>query len=150
MARAQFIADEAFEMMISRTIAETKEVARAALKDGAKIIADRMKMNLQGILSEAATGQLVAAFGITPVQQDREGNWNVHLGFDGYQQPPQKRFPTGVPFQLLARSFESGAGDWRSPKPFAKPAVQATKQRALEAMKRAAERELKKIAEGRI
>ncbi len=149
MARAQFIADEAFEMMISRSIAETKEVARAALKDGAKIIADRMKMNLQGILSEAATGQLVAAFGITPVQQDREGNWNVHLGFDGYQQPPQKRFPTGVPFQLIARSFESGAGDWRSPKPFAKPAVQATKQQALEAMKRAAERELEKIAEGR-
>lgn len=149
MARAKFIADEAFEMMISRSIAETKEVARAALKDGAKIIADRMKMNLQGILSEAATGQLVAAFGITPVQQDREGNWNVHLGFDGYQQPPQKRFPTGVPFQLIARSFESGAGDWRSPKPFAKPAVQATKQQALEAMKRAAERELEKIAEGR-
>ena len=148
MARAKFITDDAFDLMLEKAAAKTKDVAEAALKEGAKIIANRMKANLQGILSEEATGQLVAAFGITPVKENREGNWNVHLGFDGYQMPPQKGFPTGVPFQLIARSFESGAGDWRMPKPFAKPAVQATKQQALEAMKRAAEQELRKITEG--
>lgn len=149
MARAQFIADEEFEMTISRAMAGTERVARAALKAGAAVIADRMKENLKGILSDKATGQLVAAFGITPVKQDANYNWNVHLGFDGYQQPPQKRWPQGVPFQLIARSFESGAGDWRPKKPFAKPAVQETKEQALQAMKRAAERELEKISERR-
>lgn len=148
MARAKFITDDAFDLMLEKAAAKTKDVAEAALKEGAKIIANRMKANLQGILSDAATGQLVAAFGITPVKENREGNWNVHLGFDGYQMPPQKGFPTGVPFQLIARSFESGAGDWRMPKPFARPAVQATKQQALEAMKRAAEQELRRITEG--
>ena len=149
MARAQFIADEAFELMISRAMAGTEQVARAALKAGAAIIADKMKENLKGILSDEATGQLVEAFGITPVKQDSNYNWNVHLGFDGYQQPPQKRWPQGVPFQLIARSFESGAGEWRTARPFAKPAVTATKARALDAMKSAAEKELEKIAGGR-
>ena len=110
MARAKFIDDDAFSMMLERAAANTEQVARAALIAGAEVIADRMKQNLKGILSDAATGQLVAAFGITPVKQDRELNWNVHLGFDGYQQPPQRRWPQGVPFQLIARSFESGAG----------------------------------------
>jgi hypothetical protein len=69
--------------MLEKAADKTKDVAEAALKEGAKIIANRMKANLQGILSEEATGQLVAAFGITPVKENREGNWNVHLGFDG-------------------------------------------------------------------
>jgi hypothetical protein len=167
VARAKFITDDAFDLMLEKAADKTKDVAEAALKEGAKIIANRMKANLQGILSEEATGQLVAAFGITPVKENREGNWNVHLGFDGYQ------MPWNIPFQLIARSFESGAvmggrytgktskgrketkkkkfgpeDYWRMPTPFAKPAVQATKQQALEAMKRAAEQELRKITEG--
>lgn len=146
MARAKFIEDDAFSMMLERAAAHTEKVARAALVAGAEVIADRMKMNLKGILSPEATGQLVNAFGITPVKQDKNMNWNVHLGFDGYQQPPQKNWPQGVPFQMIARSFESGAGDWRPKKPFAKPAVQATKAQALQAMKQAAERGLEKIA----
>lgn len=167
MARAKFIADDAFELMLKRAKAGTEQVAKAALKAGAAVIADQMKENLEGILSPKATGQLVAAFGITPVKMDRQFNWNVHLGFDGYQTPGK------VPFQLIARSFESGAvmggrytgkvrgrkrettkpkygpeDYWRTPKPFARPAVQATKQRALDAMKAAAEKEFEKINKG--
>ena len=166
MARAKFIEDDAFSMMLQRAMGETEKIATAALQAGAAIIADRMKSNLEGILSDNATGQLVAAFGITPVKRDIEMNFNVHLGFDGYQEPGH------IPFQLLARSFESGAvmggryegtakgkrklrknlsrdDYWRAPTPFAKPAVQATKQQALEAMKQAAEKELEKINERR-
>lgn len=167
MARAKFIADESFELMISRAMAGTEQVARAALKAGADVIADRMKENLEGVISRKATGQLVASFGISPVKQDRDFNWNVHLGFDGYQTPGR------VPFQLLARTFESGAvmggrytgkrsskgkretwkakfgpeDYWRQPTHFAKNAVTATKAQALDAMKRAAEKELEKLTE---
>lgn len=168
MARAKFIDDDEFAMMLERAVGHTKEVAEAALKAGADIIADQMKQNLEGILSPNATGQLAAAFGITPVQQGKyDGNFNVHLGFDGYQD--------GVPFQLIARSFESGAvmggrytglrtqsgkrekwkkalgpeDYWRTPKPFAAPAVRAAKQQASEAMKAAANKEWEKINEWR-
>lgn len=160
MARAKFIDDDAFEMMLERAKAGTKQVATAALQAGAAIIADQMRSNLEGILSPKATGQLTEAFGITPVGIDRWFKWNVHLGFDGYHTPGNEPIP------LIARSFESGAkmgsrykdvwwskragpdDYWRKPTPFAKPAVQATKQRAHEAMAAAAEREFEKINKG--
>lgn len=166
MARAQFIADEAFELTLGNLKAKTRQVAEAALYAGAAVIADQMKANLEGILSPQATGQLVAAFGVTPAKLDKWFIWNVHIGFDGYHIPGQ------VPFQLIARSFESGAvmgsrytgkveenkwetkdpkfgpeDYWRYPTPFAKPAVLATKQQTREAMARAAEREIEKIAQ---
>lgn len=159
MARAKFIDSDDIEMTISKAIAKYPEIAEKCLKAGANIIADEMKSRLKGILSPFAT-ELVDAFGITPVKSDRDSNFNVHLGFDGYQQPPQKGFPSGVPFQLIARSFESGAvvgkrakrgrvsaneTYWRDPMPFAAPAVRATRARALEEMKRVAEAELEKL-----
>lgn len=150
MARAKFIDDPAFEAAISKAAAQFPEVAAAALRAGAAVIADEMKKRLKGVLSDKATGQLVASFGITPVKQDREFNYNVHLGFDGYRRPGYGQFEaTGVPFQLIARSIESGAGDWRKPAPFAKPAVQASKAQAYAAMTEAAERELEKYLKRR-
>lgn len=147
VARAQFISDPAFELAISQAAARFPEVAEKALRAGAAVYAGQMKKNLKGLLSPAATGELVDAFGITPVKMDTEFNYNVHLGFDGYQKPGYGKFAVkGVPFQLIARSFESGAGDWRAPTPFAKPAVKAKKQEALEVMIKTAEEELEKIA----
>lgn len=147
MARAQFINDPEFDLMLSQAEARYPEVAEKALRAGAAVYAEQMRKNLKGLLSPAATGQLVAAFGITPVKQDRQGNFNVHLGFDGYQQPGYGQFAgKGTPFQLIARSFESGAGDWRKPTPFARPAVKAKREDAQKAMLKAAEEELEIIA----
>lgn len=160
MAQVKFFDSKDFEGIISKAIDQYPEIAEKCLKAGADIIADEMKSRLKGVLSPFATGQLVDAFGITPVKRDRDGNFNVHLGFDGYQQPPQRGFSSGVPFQLIARSFESGAvvgkrakrgklsaneEYWRDPMPFAAPAVRATRARALEEMKRVAEAELEKL-----
>lgn len=150
MARAQFISNDSFELTMSKVGAKYPEVAEKALKTGAGIIADEMRKRLEGILSPDATGQLVDSFGITPVRQDNNFNYNVHLGFEGYQKPGYGKWvSTGVPFQLIARSFESGAGDWRDPHPFAAPAVKATREIAAEAMARTAEEELKKIMKER-
>ena len=112
------------------------------------------------LLPGSRNGELVAAFGISPVQRDRNGNWNTHLGFDGYQNIGRSR----VPFQLIARSFESGAvigsrgrkksnkSDWkywRKPTPFAAPAVRSTRQKALKAMEDIAYEELEKRTQRR-
>lgn len=147
MAKASFIQDESFEWAISTVGKRFPKIVEEALRAGSAVIAAQMKKNLEGILSPWATGQLVASFGITPVRQNMKGDWNVHLGFDGYQEPLH------VPFQLIARSFESGArrddGDgpyqWRSATPFAKPAVKTKRAEAEAKMKEAAEGEIKKI-----
>ena len=150
MARAQFINDPAFELAMSKVGSKFPEVAEKALKAGAGVIANEMKKRLKSVLSNKATGQLVAAFGITPVRQDKNFNYNTHLGFDGYQRPGYGKFEsTGVPCQLIARTIESGAGTGRLPKPFAKPAVNASKQEAFAVMKKTAEDELIKIMKGR-
>lgn len=149
MATAKFIDSSDYELRLNRSAEDFGKVAEAALRAGAAIIAAQMRQNLQGILSPEATGQLVDALGITPVKQGRDYNYSAHIGFDGYRQPPYGKFPKGVPFQLIARSFESGAGTWRPPKPFAKPAVRQTRERVAEVMKKAAEEELEKIMRGR-
>ena len=149
MARAKFISDESFEVTLSKAEAKYPEIAAKAMYAGAAIIADEMKRRLRKILSPNATGQLVAAFGITPVKQDLNMNYNLHIGFDGYQKPGYGKWRgKGVPFQLIARSFESGAKGWRTAKPFAAPAVRAVKEQAVDEMKRAAEAELEKIVKG--
>lgn len=147
MAIAKFIDSSDYELRLNRCSKDFARIAEKAIEAGAAIIAQKMRENLKGILSPNATGQLVASMGITPVKQDANYNYNAHIGFDGYRQPPYGKFPQGVPFQLIARSFESGAGDWRPKKPFAKPAVQATKDRVREVMNKVAEEEFQKIME---
>ena len=149
MAVARFIDSSDFEIRLNRSATDFKKVAEKSIEAGAAVIAQKMRENLKGILSPNATGQLVASMGITPVKWDAAFNYNAHIGFDGYRRPPYGEFPQGVPFQLIARSFESGAGDWRPAKPFAKPAVMATKDRVREEMTRVAEEEFKKIMEGK-
>lgn len=149
MATAKFIDSSDFELRLNRSATDFRKIAEKAIRAGAAVIATRMQENLRGILSPAATGQLVDALGITPVKQGRDYDYNAHIGFDGYQMPGYGKFPQGVPFQLIARSFESGAGDWRPAKPFAKPAVQATREEVKRVMTDAAEKEFQKIMEGK-
>ena len=143
MAKASFIRDEKFEWTLSTVGKTYPEIVETALRAGAAVIAGQMKRNLESILSPWATGQLAAAFGITPVGQNIAGDWNVHIGFDGYQEPLH------VPFQLIARTFESGAirdgKQWRAATPFAKPAVKSKQAEAERAMKEAAEGAITKI-----
>jgi hypothetical protein len=46
-----------------------------------------------------ATGEMEKSFGITPITKDKNGNWNAHVGFEGYsgkatRKATQKARPT--------------------------------------------------------
>lgn len=129
--------------MLSNAIGQSAAIAERVLKVGAGVIATEMRRQLKGILSEEATGRLVESLGITPVRHNAEGVFNAHIGFDGYDSV------TGVPHQLKARVLESGAkyadGTVRKARPFARPAVLASKARANEAMKAEFEKIIKEI-----
>lgn len=148
MALAKFINDDDFMIRLERAATDFPSVAEKVIRAGAAVLAPVMRRRLSGILSASATGQLVAALGITPVKQDRNADYNAHIGFDGYQQPGYGKFPIGVPFALIARSFESGAGDWRPKTPFARPAMLEAREAMSAAMTAAAEEEYKKIMGG--
>ena len=144
MSKASFFADKDFEWFLSSVGDWLPEAVEEALRAGASVLAAEMKSNLRGEIADRQAVELVSSFGITPVGQDKNRVWNVHLGFDGYQKPGTGQWKdTGIPFQMIARVFESGSVkdgyQWRRPTHFARRAVQAKRKQAEDAMKNAAE-----------
>ena len=136
MARAAFMLDEDFAIKLSRLDTDINEIAKKAIYEGAKIVADTMKVNLESVLSDEATGQLVEALGITPIGM-LGGEWSAHIGFDGYDS-------NGVAFQLIARVLESGTST-RQKKPFVRKTMNQTKTKVAAVMQAVVEEEYQKI-----
>ena len=132
-----FHAGDEFAIALSRLATGSEEIAKKAIFEGAKVIADKIKSNLEGVLSPEATGELVASFGVTPIEKDASGNWNAKIGFDGYGSD-------GVANQLKARVLESGSSKQQK-RPFVRPAVNATKKQVVEKMGQVIDEEIQKL-----
>ncbi len=137
MARFAFKAGDEYAIKLSRLVTNHDEIAKKAIYGAVEIVADKIKSNLKGVLSEEATGELVESFGVTPIDKDKQGNWNAKVGFDGYDSK-------GVPNQLKARVLESGSSKQKK-RPFVRPAMNATKKQARAKMEQIIEEEYKKI-----
>ena len=131
------MAGDEFALALSRLATQSDEIAKKAIYEGAKVVADKIKSNLQGVLSSEATGEMEASFGVTPIERDSDGNWNAKIGFDGYDS-------NGVANQLKARVIESGSSK-QSKKPFVRPAVNATKRTAVEKMGQVINEEIQRL-----
>ena len=138
MATVKFKTGDAYALRLSTFGAKADEVAKKAIYAAAAIVADRIKSNLQGVISQEGTGELLDSLGVTPMQQDSVGNWNVKIGFDGYDE-------NGVPNQLKARALESGTSRGERKHPFVEPAVRASKAPALAAMRAVIDEETQKL-----
>ena len=136
MASAAFMLDEDFAIKLSRLDTDINDIAKKAIYAGAKIVADAMKVNLESVLSDEATGQLVESLGITPIGM-MGSEWSAHIGFDGYD-------THHVAFQLIARVLESGTST-RQKKPFVRKTMNQTKTKVAAAMQAVVEEEYKKI-----
>lgn len=131
------MAGDDYALKLSKLATGSEDIAKKAIYEGAKIVADQIRKNLEGVLSEEATGELVASFGVTPIDRDSDGNWNAKVGFDGYDSQ-------GVPNQMKARVLESGSSKQKK-RPFVRPAVTATKKRAIAKMGEVVDQEIKKL-----
>jgi HK97 gp10 family phage protein len=141
MATISFKAGDEYALKLSRLAAGSDDVAKKAIYEGAKVVADKIKSNLESKVSADATGDLIASFGITPIARDKDGNWNTKIGFDGYDRK-------GVPNQLKARVLESGSSRQQK-KPFVRPAVNATKKKAIDVMKKVIDEETERLMGGK-
>lgn len=129
--------------------AVTDEMIGEAVYDMAKVVADKVRANIQALpavpnaaniatyrqgysrLSEPEKQGLLDGFGVSPMQDDN-GYFNVKLGFDGYNSVKTKKYPQGQPNALIARVTESGSS-YREKTPFIRPAVNASKKQAEQA-----------------
>jgi len=132
-----FMAGDEFALALSRLATQSGEIAKKAIYEGAKVVADKIKSNLEGVLSPEATGDMLASFGVTPIERDSDGNWNAKIGFDGYDSK-------GVANQLKARTLESGSSQQQK-KPFVRPAINATKKSAVEKMGQVIDEEIRRL-----
>jgi len=137
IAKMAFKAGDEYAIKLSRLATGSEKIAKKAIYEAAGIVADQIKKNLEGVLSDEATGELAASFGITPIKRDSDGNWNAKIGFDGYDS-------RDVPNQLKARVLESGSSRQKK-RPFVRPALRATKKRAIAKMAEVIDEEIKKL-----
>jgi len=77
----------------------------------------------------------VSALGLSPAKLDRNGNFNVKVGFR------EPRRGAGNSNAMLGNILEYGKHG-QPPKPFLKPARAASRTQAIEAMKRKLEEEV--------
>ena len=148
MATIRFSKLRDYELMLGKIGDASKDICGAAMYEGAKIIADEVKANLESLktvsdadaiqaakkeeatyLTIRAKKGLIKSFGVTPMQKDRDGIYNVKLGFDGYNDVKTKKWTKGQPNQLIARACESGSSAMIK-QPFFREAVQKTKKKA--------------------
>ena len=162
MATIRFSKLRDYELMLGKIGDASKDICGAAIYEGAKIIADEVKANLESLktvsdadaiqaakkeeatyLTVRAKKGLIKSFGVTPMSQDRDGIYNVKLGFDGYNDVKTKKWPKGQPNQLIARACESGSSAMIK-QPFFRQAVQKTKKKAESRMAEVLDEKIKK------
>lgn len=143
MAKVDIRMPEDFLLKLSRLEEKTDEIVPKVLAAGAEIVISKVKSNLQSVVGKdtkyesKSTGEMTAALGISPAKQDRDGNYNVKIGFD----EPRR---DGGSNAKLANIIEYGKSG-QPAKPFLKPAKSATRAACIEAMKAELEKELDQI-----
>ena len=143
MAKAAFKMPEDFLLKLSRLGEKTDEIIPKVLEAGGEVVEAKVKSNLQAVIGSGtkeesrSTGELISALGVSSARQDKDGNFNVKVGFS----EPR---PDSKSNAMIAGVLEYGKSG-QSPKPFLKPAKSASKNACVDAMIAAFEKEVENI-----
>ena len=141
MAKADFKLPEDFLDKLAQIERDEARIADRVLNAGAEVVVEKVRQNLIGTVGRdtaypsRATGELVSALGVTTVRVNRNGDYDIKIGFA----EPRR---DGDSNAKIANVLEYGKHG-QPPKPFLKPAKTASKSACMDAMKRALEDELK-------
>ena len=100
------------------------------LEAGGELVLEKTKSNLSSVIGSGtkydsrSTGELESSLGLTGVKMDRNGNFNIKVGFS------EPRSDGGSNAQL-ANIIEYGKSG-QPAKPFLKPAKSASKKQCIE------------------
>lgn len=122
---------------LSRVGSSMDAIADSALKAGGEVVLKKTKSNLQSMVEGPSTGQLVNALGLSPVLLDRNGNYNIKVGFDEYR-------ADGSSNAMVANIIEYGKHG-QPARPFLKNAKISSKKECEETMARKIEEEIGKL-----
>ncbi|MDR1606380.1 MAG: HK97 gp10 family phage protein [Streptococcaceae bacterium] len=143
MAKATFKMPDDFLLKISKLESKTDDILPRVLESGAEVVESRVKANLSAVIgsgtkfSSQSTGELESALGVTKPNQNRNGEWDIKVGFD----EPRS---DGKSNALIANVLEYGKHN-QAPKPFLKPAKRQSRKSCIETMKSKLESEVERI-----
>ena len=143
MAKADFKMPEDFLLKLSMLGERTDEIVTKVLESGGEVVASKVRSNLSAVIGQGtkkkdrSTGELLRSLGVSPAKQDKDGNFNVKVGFS------EPRLDGGSNAKI-ANILEYGKSG-QPPKPFLKPAKSASKNDCIDAMKKRFEEEVESI-----
>ena len=143
MARVDVKMPDEFLERMSRLGSNFDSIAETVLEAGGEVVLEKTKSNLASVIGSGtkydsrSTGELESSLGLTSVKMDRNGNFNIKVGFS----EPRR---DGGSNSQLANIIEYGKSG-QPAKPFLKPAKSASKKQCIEAMKQAFETEVEKL-----
>ncbi|WP_169008371.1 HK97-gp10 family putative phage morphogenesis protein [Faecalispora jeddahensis] len=133
MAKVDMKMPEDFLLKLSRLGDQTDTIIPKVLEAGGEVVLDKVKSNLSAVVGSGtkeksrSTGELERSLGLSPALMDRDGNFNVKIGF------AEPRSDGGSNAKI-ANILEYGKHG-QPPKPFLKPAKTQSRSACIEAMK---------------
>jgi HK97 gp10 family phage protein len=140
MAKVSFKMPEAFLLKASKLAARTDEIIPRVLEAGGEVVLEKVKDNLSAIIGRdtklppRSTGELLSSLGLSGARQDKNGDFNVKVGFD----EPRSG---GGSNAKIANILEYGRHG-QPAKPFLAPAKSSSKKACIEAMSKKLEEEI--------
>jgi HK97 gp10 family phage protein len=143
VAKATFKMPEEFLMKVSKLADRTDEILPKVLEAGAEVVESKVRSNLASVIGKGtkepsrSTGQLLSALGTSPALQDKNGDFNVKVGFS----EPRSDGESNAKIATILEYGKSG----QPARPFLKPAKSSSKNACIEAMKAKLESEVNGI-----
>ena len=109
------------------------------LEAGGEVVLDKMRSALGAAIGKnnkyenRSTGELAGSLGLSPAKMNRDGNYDVKVGFSEGR--------SGVSNAMLANVLEYGKHG-QPPRPILKPAKAASRKPCVEAMEAAMKKEM--------
>ena len=143
MAKATWKMPEDFLIKVSRLADKTDEIIPKVLEAGAEVVEDKVRSNLQSVIGSGtkydsrSTGALLRSLGTSPALQDRNGDFDIKVGFS----EPRSDGDSNAKIATILEYGKSG----QPAKPFLKPAKTASRQECIDAMTKALDEEVEKL-----
>ena len=143
MAKVNVKMPEEFLLKVSRLADRTDVILPKVLEAGGEVVLDKVKGNLRDVVGKdtkypsRSTGELISSLGLSDAKQDRDGNFNVKVGF---AEPRSD----GESNAKIASIIEYGKHG-QPAKPFLKPARTASRKSCINSMIAKLEEEINKI-----
>lgn len=143
MAKSSFKMPDDFLLKVSKLSEKTDEIIPKVLEVGGEVVKAKVKSNLQAVignntkLPSRSSGELVKALGVSPAGINRDGDYDVKVGFD----EPRSDGESNAKIANIIEYGKSG----QPAKPFLKPAKAASRKACIEAMKNKLDEEISKL-----